>query len=143
MHRPLLALWLLTASLAAEEETLKRGAHLRHLQRQLEESQREVARIESDRVEKARREQSVPQVLAVMVLIGMATGLLAASRGKNPFPWFFGGTLLPILGLVIVYFAVGRTCRCQKLISWKALVCPHCRTEYPPPAAPLPRISLL
>lgn len=80
-------------------------------------------------------------ILAGMVVIGMATGLLAASRGKNPFPWFLGGTLLPILGLVIVYFAVGRTCRCQKLISWKALVCPHCRTEYPAETR-LPRISL-
>ena len=141
MRRALLALWLM-ASLFAAEEAPAKGARLQQLQLQLEESQREIARIEADQIAKATRQRRLYQALAVMVLIGIGTGLLAASRGKNPFPWFIGGTLMPILGIVIVYFAVGRTCRCQKLISWKAIVCPYCRTEYPLPEPGPPRVSL-
>ncbi|MEA3036381.1 MAG: hypothetical protein QOH04_2153 [Sphingomonadales bacterium] len=82
--------------------------------------------------------------LVVIFFFGLATGVIARSKGTSFWIWFLIGAVLPILGLVAVIlyrvekYEPERQCpTCHKDLKLYVQVCPRCGTDLylPDPAA--------
>ena len=74
-------------------------------------------------------------VLFIWLSQAAATSLIAKSKGRNSFVWYWLGLLLPFVALLLVsiinpsaaYLAARRKCpHCAELIRDEAKVCKHC-----------------
>jgi hypothetical protein len=73
------------------------------------------------------------QYVVIAVLSGLATGIIGRSKGSSFFIWLLIGTVLPLLGLVVVVLyrrekdePLRRCPACNRVVALYVQVCPGC-----------------
>lgn len=77
-------------------------------------------------------------LLIISYVMAIIAALLAGRKNRNKTIWFAAGAWTSLIAVIIVLILPklhDRLCPyCQEGVSVQATICPHCRSELPPPA---------